>query len=322
VVERVRQVPGVVAVGASTFAPFTDGRGEPRPFTVPGQPTRAAGEEPRLTMQPASPGYLRALGVPLLQGEDVDAALGDTVARAVAVINRSMAERFWSGRSAVGETFLIGQTPMRVIGVAGDVRSQRLDSVGGFAAYVPERIMPRSHMSMVVRTAGDPAQLIGPVRTAIREVLPNQAIREMVPMRGKLAEAASTPRFFTVLVTLFGGLALLLAAVGLYGVVSYVVSQREREIGVRVALGAPPGEVVALMLRRGMTPVLVGLGVGLAVAFVATRLLRTLLYDTSATDPLTFVTVAALLGGVGLLASYLPSRRAARVDPTVTLRAD
>jgi predicted permease len=322
VLDRVREVPGVVAAGASTFAPFTDGRGEPRPFTVPGQPLPAPGEEPRLSMQPASPGYLRALGIPLLEGEDVDVAAGDTTGRGMAVISRSMAERFWPGRSAVGETFMIGRIPMRVIGVMGDVRAQRLDSLGGFTAYVPERHMPRSHMSIIVRTAGDPAQLIAPVRTAIREVLPNQAIREMMPMREKLAESASTPRFFTVLVTIFGGLALVLAAVGLYGVVSYVVSQREREIGVRVALGAPPSQVVGLMLRRGMTPVLAGLGVGLAAALVATRLLRTLLYDTSATDPLTFLAVVALLGGVGLLASWLPSRRAARVDPTVTLRAD
>jgi predicted permease len=325
VVERVRQIPGVVAAGASKFAPLTGGDGEPRAFSVPGHPTPAPGDEPRLMMQPLSPGYLKALGIPLLQGQDIDAELADTTVRNQAVISRSMAERFWPGRSAVGEVFyvLLGRpVPVRVVGVAGDVRQMRLDSVAGFTAYVPESAMPRSHMSLVVRTNGDPARLVAPVRAAIREVFPNQAFEEVVPMRTKLAEAASTPRFFTVLVSLFGALALVLAAVGLYGVVSYVVGQRQREIGVRVALGAPPGGVVALMLWRGMLPVVAGLALGIVVALGTTKLLETLLFDVSATDPLTFVAVAALLGGVALLASYLPSRRAARVDPTVALRTE
>jgi predicted permease len=323
VIERVRQVPGVTAAGATTFAPFTDGQGEPRAFTVPGHPAPAPGDEPRLVIQPASPGYLRALGIPLLAGQDIDVVAGDSTAPPAAIISRRMAERFWPGRSPVGESFMImGRFPVRVIGVAGDVRHARLDSLAPFTAYVTERNMPRVHVSLVVRTDGDPARLVTPVRAAIREVLPRQAILQMVPMRDKLAEAASTPRFFTVLVTVFGAVALTLAAVGLYGVVSYVVRQREREIGVRVALGAPPGRVVGLMLRRGMIPVAAGLGVGLVAAVGATRLLRSMLYEVSATDPVTFAGVAALLAAVALLASWLPSRRAAGVNPTVTLRAE
>ena len=177
-------------------------------------------------------------------------------------------------------------------GVAGDVRSTRLDSIAGYMAYVPERMMQR---------------------------LP---ILQIVPMQDKVAAAAATPRFFTTLVSVFGALALMLAAVGLYGIVAYVVRQREREIGVRVALGATPAHVVWLMLRRGMRPVLAGLTVGIALALFATRLLRSLLYEVSASDPVTFVGVATLLAAVALVASWLPSRRAARVDPTVTLRAD
>jgi putative ABC transport system permease protein len=322
VVERVRQVPGVTAAGAAKYAPFS-GDGEAQPFTLPGQPAPTAGDEPRLVMQGITPGYLKALGIPLLQGQDIDAQPTDTTASIQAVISRSMAERFWPGRSPVGELFLLGgQTPVRVVGVAGDVRQQRLDSLAGFTAYVPAAVMPRSHMSLVVRTAGDPARLVGPVREAIREVLPDRPIQEIVPLNTKLAEAASTPRFFTVLVSLFGVLALLLAMVGLYGVVSYVVNQRQREIGVRVALGAPPAGVVALMLRRGMTPVAAGLAVGLGVALAGTRLLESLLFEVSTTDPLTFVVVVALLGATGALAAYLPSRRAARVDPTVALRSE
>jgi predicted permease len=321
--ERVRAVPGVVGAGATKFAPFAGEGGEVVPFTVPGQPVPQPGAEPRVALQPASPGYLRTLGVPLVAGQDIDAAAGDSSNAVVAVINRRMAERFWPGRSPVGESFTaFGNTPVRVIGVAGDVRSTRLDSLPDYTAYLPDRTMPRSAMSIVVRTNGEPMRLAGPVRAAIREVLPGQAFQEVTPLRAKLSDAAATPRFFTVLVTIFGVLALALAAVGLYGVVSYVVRQREREMAVRMALGAPPARVLSLMLRQGMTPVAVGLTVGLVGAVVVTRVLRSLLFEVSATDPLTFAGVAALLGAIALLASYLPSRRATRVHPATILRAE
>lgn len=321
VVERVRTVPGVLAAGATKNAPMAGDPGEPVPFTVPGRPV-PPGEEPRVLLQPATPGYLRTLGIPLLAGQDITAAANDSTAPTIAVISRRMAEQVWPGQSAVGQTFAIGQAVVRVAGVAGDVRNARLDSLAGFTAYLPDETMPRSSMSLVVRTADDPARLAGPVRAAIREVLPGQPFQEVVPLRAKLSDAASTPRLFTVLGTVFGALALGLAAVGLYGVVAYTARQREREMGVRVALGAPPARVLALMLRQGMTPVAVGLGVGLAGALAATRVLRALLFEVSATDPLTFAAVAALLGAVALLASYLPARRAAHVDPAVVLRDD
>ncbi|CAA9503645.1 MAG: Acidobacterial duplicated orphan permease (function unknown), partial [uncultured Solirubrobacterales bacterium] len=322
VIERVRQIPGVTAAGATTFAPFTDGQGQARPFTVPGQPAPAPGEEPIVQLLPVSTGYFKALGVPLLAGEDVDAVAGDSTAGRSAIISKRMADRFWPGRNPVGESFLMGPRAVRVIGVAGDVRTTRLDSIAGYTAYVPDRQLPLVHVSLVVRTDGDPARLAGPVRAAIREVLPRRPILQIVPMQDKVAAGAATPRFFTTLVSVFGALALTLAAVGLYGIVAYVVRQREREIGVRVALGASPAHVVGLMLRRGMAPVLAGLAVGIPLALLATRLLRSLLYEVSASDPVTFVGVAALLAAVALVASWLPSRRAARVDPTVTLRAD
>jgi predicted permease len=322
VVARVAAVPGVVAVGATKHAPLTGGTGEPNPLTIPGRPAPKAGDEPRVLLLPASPGYLRAMGIPLLAGQDVDVVEGDSTAGQVAVISRQMAERFWPGRSAVGEMFALSGRPMRVIGVAGDVRGTRLDSIAGFTAYVPEQSMPRATMSLVVRTSGDPEQLAVPVRAAIREVVPRQAFQEVVPFRNKIAEAASTTRFFTVLVAIFGALALALAAVGLYGVVSYTVRQREREMAVRLALGAPPARVVALMLRQGMTPVVLGLLAGLAGAVAVTRVLHTMLFEVSATDPMTFIGVIVLLALVALIASYLPSRRASRVHPAMTLRAE
>ena len=322
VIERVRQIPGVTTAGATTFAPFTDGEAEPRPFTIPGVPVPAHGEEPLVRMQPVSPGYLKALGVPLLAGEDIDAVAGDSTAPPSAIISKRMAERFWPGLNPIGQSFVVGLRTVRVIGVAGDVRNTRLDSIAGYTAYVSERLMPRVHVSLIVRTDGDPALLAGPVRAAIREVLPRQPILQIGPMQDKVDAAAGTPRFFTTLVSVFGALALTLAALGLYGIVAYVVRQREREIGVRMALGASPASVVGLMVRRGMAPVLAGLAVGIPLALLATRLLGSLLYEVSASDPVTFVGVAALLAAVALVASWLPSRRAARVDPTVTLRAD
>jgi predicted permease len=322
ILERVRQVPGVIAAGATKNAPLTQDPGEAVPFTVPGRPAPPQGEEPRVLLMPATPGYLKALGVPLLAGGDIDATAGDSTAPPAAVISRRMAEQTWPGRPAIGETFQLRNTPFRVVGVAGDVRSARLDSAGAFTAYIPESVMPRSAMSLVVRTAGDPARMAGPVRAAIREVMPGQAFLEVVPMRDKVSDATSTQRLFTVLVTVFGSIALTLAAIGLYGVVAYVVRQREREIAVRVALGAPPGRVLALMVRQGMQPVAVGLAVGLGGAFLVTRVLQSLLYEVSASDPLTFVVVAALLAVVALGASWLPSRRATRVAPAVTLREE
>jgi ABC-type antimicrobial peptide transport system permease subunit len=240
----------------------------------------------------------------------------------IAVISRRMAEQVWPGQSPVGQTFQIFDAPVRVIGVVGDVRTARLDSIGGFTAYLAERNMTRSSMALVVRTTGDPARLADPVRAAVREVLPGQAFREVAPLRNKLAESVATPRFFTMLVTVFGALALALAAVGLYGVVAYVVRQREREIGVRLALGAPPARVLTLMLGQGMKPVVVGLALGLGAAAVGGRVLGALLYEVSAVDPLTFAAVPVLFTAVALLAALVPSWRAARVHPAVTLRAD
>jgi predicted permease len=320
VVQRVAQVPGVVAVGATKIAPLTGGSGESHPFTVPGKPAPKPGEEPQLTLLPATPGYFKAMGIPLLAGQDIDASSGDSVSGSVAVISKLMADRMWPGESAVGKTFEISGNATRVIGVVADVRSARLDSLGGYDVYVPDRMMPRSAMALVVRTKGDPAQMANSVREAIREVNPRQAFAEVVPFTAKLSEAASTQRFFTVLVAVFGALALALAAVGLYGVVSYTVRQREREMAVRLALGAPPSRVMTLMLRQGMTPVVIGLAVGLLAAVASTRVLRSLLFEVSASDPMTYGGVFVLLAIVALLASYVPSRRAAHVEPGMVLR--
>jgi putative ABC transport system permease protein len=316
----VSQVQGDVAVCATNNSPITGCHGETQTITDNGQPAPKPGEEPQVTLLPATPVYFKAMGTRLLAGQDIDASSGDSVSGPVAVISKQMADRVWPGQSPVGQSFVFAGITTRVIGVVADVRSARLDSIGGFDAYVPDRMMPRSAMALVVRTKGDPAQMENAVRAAIREVNPGQAFAEVVPFTEKLSEAASTQRFFTVLVAVFGALALALAAVGLYGVVSYTVRQREREMAVRLALGAPPSRVMALMLRQGMMPVAIGLVVGLLAAIASTRVLHSLLFEVSASDPMTYVMVFVLLAAVALLASYVPSRRAARVPPAMTLR--
>jgi hypothetical protein len=151
---------------------MTPVQGEPQAFAVPGRATPKAGEEPRVSTQPVTTGYLKAMGIPLLAGEDIGPSAGDTTAGVVAVISRRMAEKIWPGQSPIGETFVIANLPIRVIGVAEDVRNARLDSIAGFTAYMPDRVMPRRAMSLAVRTKGDPATFAAPVRAAIREVFP------------------------------------------------------------------------------------------------------------------------------------------------------
>ena len=188
--------------------------------------------------------------------------------------------------------------------------------------YLSQQQMRRVVYAIVARTSGDPAAIVPAMRAAIRSVDRDQPITEIVTMRQVLADAVAAPRFLTILITFFGVLALTLAVVGLYGVVSYMMNQRANEIGIRMALGAQPGGVVRLMVRRGMTPVAIGLGVGIIAAALFSRLLSTLLFETSSTDPATFAVVAVVLAGASLLASYLPARRAARIDPTTTLRGE
>jgi predicted permease len=321
--ERVRQIPGILAAGTTTFTPLAGRTGEPREFTVPGMPTPRSGEEPRADTYPVTPGYFRAMGIPLLAGRDL--VSGDTVGddALVAVINRTMAERFFpKGRAVDGRIEIGPKAELRVVGVVADVRAERVDSAPSYTMYVPTNLMTRVNVSMVARTSRDPASMIPAVRAAMREIDPSLPFTQITPMRSVVSDAVATPRFFTVLVVIFGLSALALAMVGLYGVVAYVVAQRRREIAIRMALGAPAAGVVRLMLGRGLLPVGVGLAIGLVVAIASSHLLASLLYEVSPTDPITLAAVSLLLGSIGALAAYLPARRASRVRPAETLRGE
>jgi putative ABC transport system permease protein len=239
-----------------------------------------------------------------------------------------MAAQVWPREDPLGQRISFDDTKdpkarwYTVVGVVGDVRHQALNQDPGSEAYWPQFQDPIPNATLVVRGRGDPALLTGSLREAVRALDSDLPVDKVAPMSEVVAASLAQSRFKAVLLALFAGLALVLAIVGVYGVVSYSVAQRTHEIGIRMALGARRGEVLRLVVRQGMTQVLIGLALGLAGAWFASRFLAGQVYGLSATDPLTFVAVPLGLAAVALVANYLPARRATQVDPLVALRQD
>jgi putative ABC transport system permease protein len=245
----------------------------------------------------------------------------------VAVVDESFAHRYFPNQDPVGKRIKRGKLDstrpwMTIVGVVRHVQSRSLDATSGVQVYFPFYQDPGAYnMSLVVRTsAADPLALSTTVRAAIRSVDPNQPVYDIFTLRQIVGDSLAQRRFSMLLMAMFAAVALALAAVGIYGVMSYAVTQRTHEIGIRVALGAQTRDVVKLVVGQGMKLTLIGVAMGLAAAFALTRLLETLLFGISATDWVTFVEIAALLIGVALLACYLPARRATKVDPMIALR--
>ncbi|HEU4766009.1 MAG TPA: FtsX-like permease family protein, partial [Pyrinomonadaceae bacterium] len=323
---RVDELPGVDSAGMISFLPLSFS-GMNFAFTVEGQPAPGDMNLPMALYRVVSPDYFRAMGIPLQRGRFFDSR--DTAeSPAVIVVNRRLAEHFWPGEDPTGKRLKIGPldspNPWATIaGVVGDVRQAGLSNELRFELYVPYAqewrgfVAPRD---LVVRTSGNPEQLAGPVRQAVWAVDKDQPISNVKTMDQVLAGAVSRERFQTLLLALFATLALVLACVGLYGVISYAVVQRTHEIGVRMALGAQPVDVLRLVINQGMVLTLIGLITGVGIAFAVTRVMTEILYGVTATDPLTFVGVPVVLGAIAFLACYLPARRATKVDPLVALR--
>ena len=317
---EVRQVPGVTAAALVKDGPMRAG-GEPAQFTSPALGTTDALIERRANFLPSSDGVVQALGLRLVAGRDLTPQDADSASAGV-VISAALARQHWPGRSPIGEEIAFDQRRVRVVGIVGDARYTSVAGEPARIIYVPNKLVARRIFTVVVRTSGDPALVLPAVREVIHRVERDQPITESGTTREAVGDAMAAPRVLTLLIGAFGVVALLLAAVGVYGVVAYVVGQRTNEIGIRIALGAQSVDIVRWALGTGLVPAMVGLTVGTAAALGLSRLLGAQLYEVSPTDPTVFGGVAAVLVVVALLASSVPARRAARVDPATALRAE
>jgi putative ABC transport system permease protein len=321
VADRVAALPGVRAVGAVNGLPLT-GLGGGSTFTVDGRPAPPLDQRPVALLRSATSAYFRAMGIPLLAGRGL--AESDTSqAPPVIVVNQTLARRFWPAGNPIGGRLVVDALNGRVaeiVGVVADVKPERIESQDWPTIYSPYPQAPVAAMTMVVRTAQPPLSLASAVEREVRQLDPNQPVAEMRSMEQVVDRAVAGARFNTVLLAVFAEIAFLLAAVGIYGVISCNVSERTHEIGIRVALGAQPGDVLKLVVGHGARLAAYGIAAGLAAAFALTRLMASMLYGVKATDAYTFAAIPVLLGAVALAASYLPSRRALALDPVTALR--
>jgi predicted permease len=323
-IERVAAVRGVEAAGLSLSLPpnnleISDS------FTIEGKPWPPGTSEPFVPVLFTSPEYFSTLGIPLLEGRVFNATDKES-SPLVVIINQTLAERYFPDESPIGKRFRTGgaerpRNPwMEIVGVVGDVKYSGLDAKPEPTYYMPLTQNTWRSAYLVVRASLNPSSLLPELREQIWALDKDMPIAKVATMDQLLAESVAQPRFRTFLLGIFGALALVLASVGIYGVISYSVTQRTHEIGIRMALGAQARDVTKLVIRQGMAFTVVGVAIGLAAAFALTRLMESLLFEVSTTDRATFAGVAALLVAVAFLACWIPARRASRVDPMVALR--
>jgi putative ABC transport system permease protein len=321
---KLAALPGVESVGGANPAPFS-GNDNDESFTIAGQPPIALGNHPDASYLIVLPGYFGTMKIPLRDGRVFDQRDNEN-AQHVVMINETFARRFLPNENPIGQHVLLdlsgGKTdPMEIVGVVADSKQGDLSAPAAPEMYRPFAQAPERRVWIVLRTAN--ANLSG-IDAAVRRVIhqqdPDVFVSTLDPMEKLIGKGLAQPRFNMVLLAVFAGVALALAAVGIYGVIAYSVSQRTREIGIRMALGAQRADMLRMVLRQSLSVVVVGLVIGLAAAFAATRLLASLLYGVGANDLLTYASVLFLLGGTALFASYIPARRAMKVDPMEALR--
>jgi putative ABC transport system permease protein len=324
VIDRISRIPGVQGVGGGSALPPVTAQRATR-FAAEGASTDSAGLRTAYFVA-ATPEYLRALGTPLLEGRSFTER-DDGAAAKVLIVNRTLARALFPDGSAIGKRLQLVNSEQsnewrEIVGVVGDVRYSGLDDTGANTIYTPFAQTPFMWSYLMIRASVPPQSLIPSVRAAVASVNSSLQPANFLTMDQLVSDSVAQPRFNTSLLGAFAALALALAAVGIYGVIAYSVSQRTHEIGVRMALGGRSGDVLRLVLRQGMTPALIGAAVGMAGAWAATRLMSGMLFDVSATDPATFGTSALSLLAVALFACYIPARRAAKVDPMIALRCE
>jgi putative ABC transport system permease protein len=318
--ERIQALPGVQAAGMVSHLPF-GGSKSGADVTVEGAPPPKPGDRLIAFMRTVDPGYFRVLQVPLRRGRFFTAR--DSSGPPIAIINETMARRCWPNQDPVGRRFGAGSRPaawFTVVGVIGDVRSTSLAEEPDLEYFFPHAMLPAPAMALVIRTPLDPLRLAPAVRAAVRELDRDLPLSDVAALSSAITRSTGTRRFSTALLGIFALLALLLASAGIYGVVSCSVTRRTREMGVRIALGATPGRIAAMVVGRALLLGAAGVAIGMAASLALTRLLRSMLFGVSAADPGVFAGAASFLLAVAALAAYLPARRAARVDPSVALR--
>lgn len=323
--EKVQAIPGVLSAALSSSYPMdpdniTDGWNQG--MQIEGRPLREGERPPLASIRSASPDYFKTLGIPLVKGRtftesDTDKSLD------VAVINRSLSRHYWPDQDPIGRRISLnrGETWLQVAGVVGDVREFGLNKEPGDEVYLAQAQRPALG-TILVRTSQDGMNVTNQMRRAILDVDPQTAIPGVETMEQARHDSLASPRVMTNLLGIFAALALAIAAFGIGGILALTVNQRLNEIGIRVALGAKPGTLLAMILRQGMTLVVVGLGFGIAAALGLTRLMKTLLFQVEPSDPMTFAGVSLVLGLAALIACYIPARRALRVDPLQALRSE
>jgi putative ABC transport system permease protein len=320
--ERIAALPGVESAGGISWRPL--GLGSATSFEVPDHPKPPPGHEPVADVRMVTPGLFRTLGIALTQGRDFETR-DDADRPMVVVVNETLAREFWPGQSPLGRRIRMEWGPTHdaeIVGVVGEVRLTALDEAPRKQIYWAVAQLPNYFFTFLVKTPGRPASLAGPVKEAVASVDPTLPVARIEALSDAVGDSLKQPRFTFVLLGAFALTAALLAALGLFGVLSYSVTERLREMGIRLALGARPHDVARLVLWEGTRLAMIGTAVGLAGALLISGLLSRFLYETSPRDPLAFLSVAAFVAVLAVLAAAVPARRASRVHPSTALRAE
>jgi putative ABC transport system permease protein len=321
--EEIQQVPGVQSAAVVSSPPFIT-LDQDVPFTIEGQPAPPRGSEPAAFHCEVSPDYLKTMNIPLLDGRFFS-KFDKANSQLVAVLNQSMARRFFPNEDPIGKKLIVmwdRPETREIVGVIGDVLHAGLDTDARPEIFVPYLQSPTTQMTFVVKTTPEPMSMLASVKSAIRKVNPNQTFSRTATMEELVADSLKQRRFSLLLLGVFAVLALVLAAIGIYGTISYTAKQRTSEIGVRLALGAQSGDVLRLIIGQGLMLALAGVGIGVLASFALTRVIKGLLFGVSSTDPFTFVAISVLLTLTAVLASWIPAWRATKVDPLVALRSE
>lgn len=323
--QQVDAMPGVQSVGLISSAPLSGGV-YAGGFSIEGRSSSADNDNLVADRRMISPKYFNTLGIPLIEGRHFTDQDNQT-SPGVVIVSESWARRFLPGEAAIGRRIKLGAPDstrpwLSIVGIVGDVHDTALERETRPCVYIPYSQFSTASMTLAVRTTIDPQVFVGAIRDAVRSVDKDQPVTDVKTMDQYLADSISPRRFNALLLTIFASVALVIASVGIYGVMAYSVTQRVREIGIRMAMGAQPLQVINLIVGGGMTLAFAGVAIGVAIAWALTRVMSSLLYGVSATDSMTFVLASALLVGVTLLATYIPARKAAKVDPMLALRSE